>query len=70
MMNEKEQDLHDELMDGSKQRFIENTMSSQPLVRKERVDFLARNYISFKRLSEKLNSIVKTIVRSLALWYF
>lgn len=62
MMDDKEQDLNDELMDGSKNKFIENTMSSQPLVHKERVDFLARNYISFKRLCEKMNSVLKVIV--------
>eukprot|EP00347_Sterkiella_histriomuscorum_P020280 403338408 len=61
LMDVREQDMHEELLDGSKQKFIEVTMSSQPMIHKERVDFLARNYIAFKRLSDKLNLVLKII---------
>ncbi|CDW82923.1 UNKNOWN [Stylonychia lemnae] len=65
MMDNREQDMNEELVDGSKQKFIEVTMSCQPLIHKERVDFLAKNYLSFKRLGERLNSIVKIILQNL-----
>lgn len=37
-------------------------MSSQPLVHKERVEFLAKYYLSYKGLSEKYNSVLKIVV--------
>ena len=37
-------------------------MSSKPLVHKERVDFLVKNYLSYKLHSDKLNTILKIIV--------
>lgn len=59
--------MHEELMDGSRQKFIEVTMSSQPIKHKERVDFLAKHYIIYKRLSDRLNNVIKIMVIALTL---
>lgn len=63
LMKGSEQDLMDELCDGSRQKFIEATMSCQPIVHKERVDFLCKTVLSYKGFSEKVNSCLRLIVR-------
>ena len=62
IMDEAEQELNEELVDGESSKFVEMTMGSKPLVHKIRVEFLTKHYMSFKTLSEKLNSTVKIIV--------
>ena len=68
-MDQAEQELNEELVDGESSKFVETTMGSKPLVHKGRVEFLTKHFMSFKTMSEKLNSTVKIIVRNVILMY-
>ena len=65
IMSDSELELNEELMDSSKQKFIEVTMSSLPLVHKERVDFLLTHCMSYRYLSDQLSRILKIFLSNL-----
>jgi len=44
-------------------RFVEVTMSSQPIKHKERVNFVVRQYLSYLNFAGQLNTVISIIVR-------